>query len=138
MKHIITIFLISIISLNITPVGATSLQPNLNTQMQRQETINKKNAIYNKLTEKARIKKEKEEKIAQLNYQRLIKKNNSTPVNTTYIPVSNIQPSGNTTLVIPHPPQIQPIPSIGYNTSIPTPPNVDMNRVRSTWVNWYN
>ncbi len=140
MKHIITIFLISIICSTAWSLHAATLQPDLMKQMSRQETINKKNTIYSKNAERARIKKEKADKLAQINYQRILKKNNAplgtTTANNTL--VSNIQPSGNTTLVIPHPPKIQPIPSIWYNTNIPTPQNVDMNRVRSAWVNWYN
>jgi hypothetical protein len=140
MKRIITIFLISIILCSAGSINAAILQPDLIKQMERQDTINKKNAIYSKFAEKARIKKEQADKLAQINYQRILKKNNAPLGNTvnTNTLVSNIQPSGNATLVIPHPPKIQPIQSIIYNTNASAPKNVDMNRVRSTWLSWYN
>ena len=140
MKHIITIFLISIICSTAWSLHAATLQPDLMKQMSRQETINKKNTIYSKNAERARIKKEKADKLAQINYQRILKKNNA-PLGTTATTntlVSNIQPSGNATLVIPHPPKIQPLPPIVYNTNASAPKNFDMNRVRSTWLSWYN
>ena len=135
MKHIITIFLISILYLNLTPVNAAGLQLSLDAQMQRQEKINKKNDRSNKLAEQARIKKEAKDRLAAIQYAKLAKKNANT-----IIPVINpVQPTPNTPLVIKRPPDIVPIKvSQSINTNIPVPPNVDIQKVRLAWLDLYN
>jgi uncharacterized protein YkwD len=135
MKYTITIFLISIISLSFTPANAAGLQPSLNAQMQRQEKINKKNDLSAKRAEQARLKQEAKDRIAAIQYARLAKKNASI-----IIPViSPVQPTPTTPLVIKRPPDIVPIKvPQSINTSIPVPPNVDIQRVRAAWLDLYN
>ncbi len=143
MKKILSLFIISILVCVSSPVWATGLQMNLNTQMIKQETINKKNDNTTRLAEQARKRKEAKDRVLALQYQRLAIKNGAIPINTTIT-----QSSSTPILSITRPPVISSIQTprqtptppqvISQPTNLPTPANVDMSRVRSTWVGWYN
>ena len=146
MKYVIATLCISMFLINLSTVqavtGNTILpQPSLMTQMKKQEIINKQNTIVSKLREKAQKKQEAKDRLTTLKNERLTKKNSSVnPVTTPSI--STLQTPG-ITLSIDRPPKIAPIqiptqPTVTQNTNIPTPSNVNIETVRSTWVNWYN
>lgn len=146
MKYVIATLCISMFLINLSTVqaatGNTILpQPSLMTQMKKQEIINKQNTIVSKLREKAQKKQEAKDRLTALKNERLTKKNSSVnPVTTPSI--STLQTPG-ITLSIDRPPKIAPIqiptqPTVTQNTNIPTPSNVNIETVRSTWVNWYN
>lgn len=111
--------------------------------MQKQEKINKKNDHWNRLKIQEEKKQAAKDRIAALKYKQLVKRNISLSNSNTNItqPIS--------TLAISRPPLIQqstpPVTVIQPNTSnitpssnIPTPQNVDISRVRATWIGWYN
>jgi hypothetical protein len=110
--------------------------------MIKQETINKKNDNTTRLAEQARKRKEAKDRVLALQYQRLAIKNGA-------IPISIITQSSSTPILsITRPPIISSIQTprqtptspqvISQPANIPTPANVDMSRVRSAWVGWYN
>ena len=140
MKKIITCLVISIVALSSAPAYANNLELSLTAQMQRQEKINKKNDNTKRLYEIARQKKENKETLAERQRAIQAKKNANT------IPVINpIQPTTNNPLVIKRPPEIVPIkptittsPTVTLSSNIPIPPNVDIQRVRTAWLNLYN
>jgi hypothetical protein len=109
-------------------------------QMTKQEQINKKNTIISALAEKARIRKEAKDRVLELQYQRLARKNGIKTIVTPAITQSSSTPI----LSISRPPVIAPIqnivqsPTINQSTNIPTPQSVDMAQIRSTWASWYN
>ena len=106
--------------------------------MAKQETINKKNTVTSRLAEQARKRKEAKDRILALQYRKLAIKNGAVPI--TIITQSSATPI----LTITRPPVIAPIqhptqpPVISQPANLPTPTNVDMSRIRSTWLGWYN
>ncbi len=134
MKKILSLCIISIILGTISTVGATQLRPSLSTQMIKQEQINKKNNLSTRLQEQARLRQEAKNKVFALRYKQQVLKN-KTSNSTTVVPV--VSP---TILIIQRPPEIIKTPETTTlrSSNIPTPPNVDMSRVRSTWIGWYN
>lgn len=145
MKYVIATLCISMFLINLSTVQAATgttivPQPSLMTQMKKQEIINKQNTMVSKLREKAQKKQEAKDQLAALKNERLAKKNGST--NPTTPSISNLQTPG-ITINIDRPPKIVPIqtppqPTVTLSTNIPTPSNVNIETVRSTWVNWYN
>ena len=145
MKYVIATLCISMFLINLSTVqaatGNTILpQPSLMTQMKKQEIINKQNTMVSKLREKAQKKQEAKDRLTALKNERLAKKNGST--NPTTPSISNLQTPG-IMINIDRPPKITPIqiptqPTFTLSTNIPTPSNVNIETVRSTWVNWYN
>lgn len=132
MKKIIISFLISISFFSC--VNAATLVPSLANQIIRQEKINKKNDHVSRLTEQARIRQEAIDRATELRYQRIAKRNINKVTTPQFIVPSN-------QLAIKHPPEIAPLkinPTPLINTNIPIPPNVDISRVQSTWISWYN
>ncbi len=138
MKKILSLYIISILISLSSIVWATGLQPSLTTQMAKQETINKKNTITNRLAEQAKKRKEAKDRILTLQYQRLAIKNGAKSIAII------TQSSATPILTITRPPVIAPIqhptqsPVISQGANVPTPTNVDMSRIRSTWLGWYN
>ncbi len=143
MKKILSLITAWIILLLPIIGSAAWLQPSLTLQMQKQEKINKKNDHWNRLKIQEEKKQAAKDRIAALKYKQLVKRNISLSNSNTNItqPIS--------TLAISRPPLIQqstpPVTVIQPNTSnitpssnIPTPQNVDISRVRATWIGWYN
>lgn len=114
------LFLIAIITLFSTETFAQGvvLKPSLSLQMERQSKIDKKNYFSEKrLKSQMRLAEKKAEKNAKLAQTK-------TPVKTPSPSIS-----------IPHSqPQIN-LPSYSVSSTIP---GVDMNRVRATYLSWYN
>lgn len=134
MKHTILVLIFALLTTtSISVVSAMTPQLSLTTQMTKQEQINKKNDHSTRLREQARLRQAAKDRI-----QALKNKKNITNNAVTITPVLNpIQ--GTTSLSLKHPPEITPIQStIGRLSNIQSPSNVDMNRVRSTWLDWYN
>lgn len=132
---IICMLMISTMSVSATTISSMP-QLNLQAQMAKQEQINKKNAIATRLMERTRIQQEARDRALALKYERLVRKNaNLKPIT----PSVSIVPSS--PLVIKRPPEITPIkvnPNPVINTNIPIPSNIDISRVRSSWISWYN
>lgn len=131
MKILICIILCSFASTSY----ASSIVPNLMVQMKKQENVDKEKTILQK---KMAIQKKKEENAQKLAVLKVNKQNKvavskvqSTPVSTpkqvTVAQVTNIVPK---TIVVSN------------STYIPSSQsairNIDMNRVRTTWLSWYN
>lgn len=142
MKKILSLTIISILISISSLASAAELQPSLGAQMNKQEQLNKKNTLSATLAEKARLKKEARDKVLALQYQRLARKNANAIATATPIQKPAIQ-----VLTISRPPLIQPAPNtqtqnqvqiIPQSINIPTPQNVDMTRLRTTWASWYN
>ena len=138
MKKIFVSFLISISFFSY--VDAAILAPSLTAQIARQEKINKKNDYSSRVAEQARIKQAAIDRAIELKKERAIKRNvNKVVTSSQLVTPQFVVPSSN--LVIKHPPEITPIkinPTPVLNTNIPIPPSVDISRVRSTWISWYN
>ena len=121
MKKILISILISCSIL--TTADAATLVPSLSTQMQRQEQINTKNAYTARLTEIANKKAAARARLLALKNR----SNKSAPIVVASAPV---QPT------IVRPTTITPI--VTRPSNIVSPSGVDMSRVRSTWLGWYN
>ncbi len=134
MKKILSLCIISILLGTISTVGATQLRPSLSAQLIKQEQINKKNTHNTRLQEQARVRQEAKNKILALKYKQQVLKNKISN------PTTVVQLSNPTILTIQRPPQIIKTTTISsvQSTNTPNPPNVDMSRVRSTWIGWYN
>ena len=123
--------------------NAEVLKPSLSTQMTKQDQLNKRNIITQKLAEKARIKQEAKARIEAQKYRALTVKNKILESKNTASQSNTLVPK----LTIPPVPQKLETPtlqwqvsspSISKSSNIPSPPNVDMNRVRSEWLTWTN
>ena len=145
MKIIITLILVfSFVSVS----NAASLALSLQVQMARQSLINKKNAAYQEQVEKQRLIEERKE----ANRQRLAAlraKNTQTTQSNNSIQIASkvLDNSSSIALLTPtiKPLQIStPVvatPTIVSSTipSSQTPiANVDISRIRSSWLSWYN
>lgn len=118
------IFISILISCSIlTTADASTLVPSLSAQMQRQEQINTKNAYTARLTEIANKKAAARERLLALKSRN----NKSAPIVVTSAPV---QPT------IVRPTTITPI--VTRPSNMVSPSGVDMARIRSTWLGWYN
>lgn len=125
MKKILVLLFIVISS--ITSVDAATLVPNLMDQIARQEHINIQNAHTTRLAEQA-------DRRAAARARLIAQKNKRLWNSTTLIASSWVKPPSQTqspTLTI-SPPQMSSV------SSTPSPPYVDMERVRSVWALWYN
>lgn len=124
MKKILISILISCSIL--TGVDATTtLVPSLTAQIARQEQINTKNAYTARLTEIANKRATARAKLLALKNRN----NKSVTIVTTSAPARpNIVP----------PPTVIHTPIMTQPSNIPTPSGVDMSRVKSTWIGWYN
>lgn len=137
MKKILVLILLSSITLS---AHAASLAPSLQTQMKKQEVVNKqKTALEKKLAIQER-KKQNAEKVATLraNRQTVLAQNSASKSNTTVTPTS---PVGTTKTNIA--PTVVKTTAIASNNTVSSPSQaqiawVDMARVRSTWISWYN
>lgn len=143
MKKIFVSFLISISFFSYA--DAAILVPSLTAQIIRQEKINKKNDYSSRVVEQARIRQETIDRAIELKKQRIVKRNvNKVVTSSQLVTPQLVTPQfvvPNSNLVIKHPPEITPIkvnPTPVLNTNIPIAPNVDISRVRSTWISWYN
>ena len=105
----------------------TTLVPSLSTQMQRQEQINTKNAYTKRLAEQANKRAEAQRKL-------LATKNKKLGTNTISIVSAPSVPSIATSISSTTRPSLQ----VAQPSNIPYPSGVDMSRVRSTWLGWYN
>lgn len=134
MKKILSLSIIWVLLGTISIVGATELRPSISAQIIKQEQINKKNNFSTRLQEQARLRQEAKDKILTLKYKQQVLKNKISNA-TTIVP--QVSP---TILTIQRPPQITKVTNITpiQTSNIPNPPNVDMSRVRSTWIGWYN
>ena len=123
--------------------NAEVLKPSLSTQMTKQDQLNKKNTITQKLAEKARVKQEAKARIEAQKYRALTVKNkileskNTTSQSNTLVPKLTIPPVPQKLETPTLQSQVS-SPSISKSSNIPSPPNVDMNRVRSEWLSWTN
>lgn len=108
---------------------AMTLKPSLQSQMQKQETINIKNNNASKLAlarERARAAR-----WASKNTSLILV--SATPAVTSVAKAPQVSVAQSTTAT----PEVSSTP-LSLPPSTPTPPNVDINRVRSTWMGWYN
>lgn len=136
MKQLFSLIIISILLSMVSIAWATGLQPSLNTQMSKQENINKKNDLSTRLRVQAEKKQAAKDKILALKYKQLIKKNLATTPSITSV----LQPVA--VLAVSRPPLItQPqtqVLLVNQSVNIPVPQNVDISRIRTTWAGWYN
>lgn len=108
---------------SLSPLDATTLVPNLNTQMAQQEQINIKNTYALQLATQAN--KRAEARIRFLNLKsRNLSNSTSLVANTPSVPHISLTASS----------IIKPALSLNSASSIPSPQNVDMNRIRSSWI----
>ncbi len=99
-----------------TGVNAEMLRPSISIQMQYQSKLDKKNIVQSQLRERRALQEQNKQK-----------NNTKTPKTEN----KNITP----TLTIPPVPQVTPIVVTPISSQISW---VDMGRVRSSWVDWYN
>lgn len=125
MKKILVSLLISFSIL--TTVDAATLVPSLTTQIARQEQINTKNAYITRLVEQANKKATTRARMLALKNKQLGTSAISV-VNTLAIPSIMTRISSVT----------RPNLELAQPSSIPSPQDVDMSRVRSAWIGWYN
>ena len=125
MKKILVSILISCSIL--TTVDAATLVPSLTAQIARQEQINTKNAYTKRLAEQANKRAEAQRKL-------LATKNKKLGTNTISIVSAPSVPSIATSISSTTRPSLQ----VAQPSNIPYPSGVDMSRVRSTWLGWYN
>ena len=125
MKKIFVSILISCSIL--TTVDAATLVPSLTAQIAKQEQINTKNAYTTRLAEQANKRAEARNKLLAIRNKKL---------GTSTISVTSIAsvPSIATSISSTTRPSLQ----IAQTSHIPSPSWVDMSRVRSAWVGWYN
>ena len=122
---------------------AEVLKPSLTTQMTKQDQLNKRNTITQKLAEKARVKQEAKARIEAQKYKALTIKNkileskNITSQPKSLTPQLTIPPIPQKLETPTLQKQIQ-SPSVSTSTNVPSPANVDMNRVRNEWLSWTN
>ena len=119
----------------VATTNAATLVPSLQVQMQRQESINKKNTLAEKRAAAEARKQAYRNRLATLRLQRAqenrVKNKTVTQVTVVTQPTPSIQPQKQQTIV-------------ASNTLTTTPTsqmsiaNVDMTRVRSSWLTWYN
>ncbi len=115
-----------ILSLALISEGnAVTLVPNIATQMKKEEKQAK--TII-------RLQKVQEKKIAREAIQ--TKKNTPTQKTTPITPVPTVTPTIKTNTTPPSTPK-NPINTITYSAASSIP-NVDIDRVRSEWLKWYN
>lgn len=129
-----------------TVTQAEVLKLSLTTQMTKQDQINKKNTITQKLAEKARIKQAAKARIEAQKYRALTIKNKIQESQNTASQPKNLTPQ----LTIPPVPQkltptidtpkiiTTPTSSSNWVTTIVYPKNVDINQVINTWLSWTN
>lgn len=125
MKALISLILVSSLVL---PMHAATLTPSLSTQMVRQEAVNKRNSFAEKRQVAQSRKIAIEQRRASIQAQRDQAKTTSQSMSSAPTIVS--QPIRTT------PPSITP-PRVASSTATPIS-GVDMTRVRSTWLGWYN
>lgn len=113
MKKILLAVLVSILVIHNT-YAVEFLKPNLLVQMKKQEVINKENKILER-------KLNNQMRLAEIRSRKYAERKTAYSNNSTNQPTS--QPA--------KPPIIQ-------SSNNPTISWVDMNRVRSTWIGWYN
>lgn len=126
MKKILISILISISFLS--SVDAAILVPSLTAQMARQEQINSKNAYAMRIAEQERKRAEARARVLAL-------KNKKTTATTTTVTNTPVVTSAPVIVSTPSKPVLQ--ISSSLSTAI-SPANVDMSRVRSAWIGWYN
>jgi hypothetical protein len=121
--------LISIlISCSILPsVYAATLVPSLTAQIARQEQINIKNAYTARLAEQANKRVETRKKLLAIKNKKL----GTNTISVASVPsVASIATSISSTT--------RPSLQVAQPSNIPSPSGIDMSRVRSTWLGWYN
>ncbi len=123
MKIILVSILISCSILK--SVNAVTLTPSLTTQMQHQEQINTKNIYTARLAEIANKKAETKARLLAL-------KNRSNKSVTPVITSAPIKPTIAPQATLTH------TTVIAQQSNISSPHSVDMSRVKSTWIGWYN
>ncbi len=121
------ISLILVFSL-VLPIHAATLTPSLSTQMVRQEAVNKRNSFAEKRQAAQSRKIAIEQRRASIQAQREQSKTASQSMSSAPTIVS--QPIRTT------PPTVTP-PRVASSTATPVS-GVDMSRIRSTWLDWYN
>lgn len=134
MKIIITIFVL--FSFVVTTHAAT-LVPSLQIQMTRQTLINKKNAALERKRLIEERKLANKARLAALRYKNTLPKTPAVQIASTQIKSVTATPTLTPTIKSP---VVTPSPVITtptYTVSS-TIANVDMNRVRATWLSWYN
>ena len=117
------ISLILVFSL-VLPIHAATLTPSLSTQMVRQEAVNKRNSFAEKRQAAQSRKIAIEQRRASIQAQREQSKTTSQSMSSAPTIVSQPIPT-----VTP--------PRVASSTVTPVS-GVDMSRVRSTWLGWYN
>ncbi len=137
MKLLLWLTILSILIWIAWVASAAELQASLNMQMSKQEGINKKNTITTHLALQAQKRKDSRDRFLALQYQRLTRKNN-----TREVPIMT-QSSATPILTITRPPvilaiQIPKTVMVNQSANVPALQNVDMSRVRWTWMDWYN
>jgi hypothetical protein len=123
MKKIFASLLISCFFLS--SASAATLVPNLTTQIARQEQINTKNAYTARITEIANKRAAARAKILALK-------------NRTNKSVTPVVTSAPTKPTITPPTTVIHTTVVAQPSSVSSPQGVDMSRVRSAWLGWYN
>ena len=125
MKKILVSILISCSIL--TTVDAATLVPSLTAQIARQEQINTKNAYITRIVEQANKRAEARSKILAIKNKKL-GTNAISVASITSVPsiTTSISSTTRSSLQVDQPSNIPPLSGI------------DMSRVRSTWLGWYN
>jgi hypothetical protein len=126
MKKIFASLLISCFFLS--GVNAATLAPSLTAQIARQEAVNKRNSFADKRQALQQRKIAIAQRSAYLQARR--DQSKTTPPTVSSAPTIVTQPIRTT------PPTITP-PRVASSTATPVS-GVDMSRVRSTWLSWYN
>ena len=138
MKIIITLILVfSFVSVS----NAATLSLSLQSQMVRQTVINKRNALTEKRLEKQRaIAARKEANRQRLALLKMKNSWSSTSISSTVKVASTVTTTKTPTITAP---KIQPVQSntqvaVSVPTTQNTIANVDISRIRSSWLSWYN
>ncbi len=110
-----------------TTVDAATLVPSLTAQIARQEQINTKNAYITRIVEQANKRAEARSKMLAIKNKKLAT-NAISVASITSVPsiTTSISSTTRSSLQVDQPSNIPPLSGI------------DMSRVRSTWLGWYN
>ncbi len=125
MKVIISLILLCSLTLS---AEAATLAPSLTAQIARQEAVNKRNTF----AEKRQAVQQKKNALAQRRAALQARKNSVK----TITPVIASAPTIVSQPIRTTPPTVTP-PRLSSSTATPIS-GVDMTRVRSTWLSWYN
>lgn len=129
MKQIISLITLSFFITQ--SVSAMTLVPSLQMQMQRQATVDKKAAVFDR-------KVSNRQTIASIRARNSIVR---SWVASSRTPIASTQQQVTPVLQLTISPQVfasAPMPTVSPSVGSQSIPGIDMNRVRDTWISWYN